>query len=115
MKVRTSEKYEEQWNKIRGLIKSKINNSDNYDEKYMKIKFNSDYDLPLKILGELYNMVIVTRSVFLWGQQILPASFFQMNIYINYKCYILIKFELMLIKLKALKSVLYLSLLVFVR
>ena len=40
--------YEELWNKARGLIRSISNNSDNYDEKYMEIKFNSDDDLPLK-------------------------------------------------------------------
>ena len=28
------------WTKIRDLIRSKTNDSDNYDEKYMKIKFN---------------------------------------------------------------------------
>ena len=38
-------KYEELWNKIRDIIRSKSNNSDNYDEKYMKIKLNSDDDL----------------------------------------------------------------------
>ena len=38
-------KYEELWNKIRYIIRSKSNNSDNYDEKYMKIKLNSDDDL----------------------------------------------------------------------
>ena len=41
-------KYEELWTKIRDLIRSITNNSDNYDEKYMKIKFNSDDDLLLK-------------------------------------------------------------------
>ena len=41
-------KYEELWCKIRDLIKSLTYNSDNYDEKYIKIKFNSDDDLPLK-------------------------------------------------------------------
>ena len=30
----------------------------------MKIKFNSDDDLPLKKMVELQNMVIVVRSVF---------------------------------------------------
>ena len=44
----TLEKYEELWNKIRDLITSITNNSDNVHEKYMKIKFNSDDDLPLK-------------------------------------------------------------------
>ena len=36
--------FEELWNIIRDLIRSISNNSDNYDEKYMKIKFNSDDD-----------------------------------------------------------------------
>ena len=30
------------WNKVRYLIRSITKNSDIYDEKYMKIKFNSD-------------------------------------------------------------------------
>ena len=48
-------KYAELWNKIRGSIKSVIdhciiinyinNNSDNYNEKYMKIQLNSNDDL----------------------------------------------------------------------
>ena len=37
---------------------------DNYDEKYMKIKFNTNDDLLLKKALELCNMVIVVRSVF---------------------------------------------------
>ena len=40
--------FEELWNKIRDLIKSITINSDNYVEKYMKIKLRSDNDLPLK-------------------------------------------------------------------
>ena len=35
-------KYEELWSKIRDLIKLITKNSDDYDEKYMKTKFNSD-------------------------------------------------------------------------
>ena len=34
--------------KIRYLIRSATNNSSNYIENYMKIKFNLDDDLPLK-------------------------------------------------------------------
>ena len=34
-------RYEELWSKIRDLIFSITKNSDDYDEKYMKIKFNS--------------------------------------------------------------------------
>ena len=40
-------RFEEMWSKIRDLIKSVTKSSDDYDEKYMKIKFNSDNELPL--------------------------------------------------------------------
>ena len=40
--------YEELWSNVRDLIISKTNNSDNYDEKQMTIKFNRDNELPLK-------------------------------------------------------------------
>ena len=35
-------KYEELWSKIKDLFRSITKNSDDYDEKYLKIKFNSD-------------------------------------------------------------------------
>ena len=44
----TLKKYEELLNKIRDLIRSITNNSYDFDEKYMKNKFNSGDDLPLK-------------------------------------------------------------------
>ena len=40
----TLKTYEKLWNIIIDLIRSKTDNSNNYDEKYMKIKFNSDDD-----------------------------------------------------------------------
>ena len=40
-------KYEEIWTKIWDLIRSKTDNSDDYDEKYMNIKWNSDDNLSL--------------------------------------------------------------------
>ena len=61
MKVKTYNKYEELWSKIRDLIRSITNNSDDdYDEKYMKSKFNSDKDLPLNkmLLLDLYFMKV---------------------------------------------------------
>ena len=43
------EKYEELLNKIRDLIRSITKNSDDYghDKKYLKIKFESDDELPI--------------------------------------------------------------------
>ena len=35
-------KYQKLWSKIRNLIRPMTKNSDDYDEKYRKIKFNSD-------------------------------------------------------------------------
>ena len=40
-------KYEELWCEIRDLIRPMTKNSDGYDEKYMKIKFHLDNELPL--------------------------------------------------------------------
>ena len=45
------------------LIRSVTINSDNYDEKYMKIKLNSDEHLPLSKMLKLYKIIIVLRSV----------------------------------------------------
>ena len=44
-------KCKELLSKIRDLIRSITKNSVDYDEKYMKIKFNLDDDLSLKLLG----------------------------------------------------------------
>ena len=59
-------KYEELWSKIRDLIRSITKNSDDYDEKYMKIKFNSDDELPLNKTIEIPSMTIVVRVIFLY-------------------------------------------------
>ena len=43
--------------KVEDLIRSINNNSENYDEKFVKIKFNSDNDLPLKKTLALYDII----------------------------------------------------------
>ena len=57
-------KYEELWSKIRYLIRSRAKNSEDYDENYMKIKFNSDDELPLNKTIEIPIMIIVVRDSF---------------------------------------------------
>ena len=42
-----TKKYEELRSKIRDLVRSVTKNLNDYDEKYMKIKFNLDDELPL--------------------------------------------------------------------
>ena len=39
-------------------------NSDDYDGKYMKIKFDSDEELPLNKTIEIRSIIIVIRAVF---------------------------------------------------
>ena len=56
--------YEELWNKIRDIIRLITRNSDHYGEKYMKIKFNSDQELPLNKTIETPSLIIVVRAVF---------------------------------------------------
>ena len=63
------------WSKIRDLIRSITNNSENCDEKYIKIHFNSDDDLSLNKTLKLYNMVIVLRSVFHEDKKYYPQIF----------------------------------------
>ena len=57
-------KYKELWIKIRDLIRSITENLDDYDEKYMKIKFNSDDELPLNKVIEIPGMTILIRAIF---------------------------------------------------
>ena len=52
------------WNKIRDLIRSITKNSDDYDEKYMEIKFNFDDELPLNKTIEISIVKIVIRVLF---------------------------------------------------
>ena len=56
--------------KSNDLIRSITNNSENYDEKCMKTKFNSDDDdLPSKKTLELRNVIKVIRSGFHEGNK----------------------------------------------
>ena len=58
-------KYKEMRSKIRDLIRSITKHSDDYDEKYMKIKFNSDDEQPLNKSTEIPTIAIVVRAIFL--------------------------------------------------
>ena len=63
MNVKTLKRYGKLLNKIRDLIRSKTHDLDNYDENYMKIKLNSNDDLPLKKTLQLRDIVIIARFV----------------------------------------------------
>ena len=67
-------KYEELWSKIRDLIRSITENADDYDEKYMKIKFSSNDKLLNKTI-EIPSMIIVVRAVFMKITNIIHNDF----------------------------------------
>ena len=70
-----TKKYKELCSKIRELIRSITENSDDYDEKYIKIKFNSDDELPLNKAIEIPSMIIVVRAVFHEENKYYPQDF----------------------------------------
>ena len=60
------------WIKIKDLIRSLTKNSDNYDEKYIKIKFDSDDELPLNKTIEIPTMAIVDTAIFYENNKFYP-------------------------------------------
>ena len=81
-------------------------------EIYMKIKFNSDDELPLNKMIEIPNMIIVVSAVFQENNKYCPQVFLDESLYklwIILKCYIIIEIkflkEMMLIKQVHEKSV----------
>ena len=68
-------KYEELSIVIRDLIRSITKNSDDYDEKYMKIKFDLDDNLPVNKTIEIPLVTIVVRAVFHENKKYYPQVF----------------------------------------
>ena len=72
-------------NGIKNKIK-KVNSIEcDYEKDYMKIKFNSDDDLPLNKPLKFHNMTIIIRSVFeedgkLYPQVFLDDTLYELNI-----------------------------------
>ena len=66
MKIKSYlKKYNDVFNGFIGKIKKLSNDKCDYEKDYMKIKFNSDDNLPLNKPLKFHNMIITIRSVFL--------------------------------------------------
>ena len=58
-------KYSDVFNGVKNDVKTINGGKENdYEKDYMKIKFNSDNDLPLNKPLKFYNMTVAIRSVF---------------------------------------------------
>ena len=74
-------KYGELWSKIRDLIRSINKNSNDYDKKYMKIKFNSNDELPLNKTIDIPIMTIIVRAIFLRNNKFYQQVFLDKCLY----------------------------------
>ena len=75
-------KYAEIWDKIKSKIKAINGGKENdYRKDYMKIKFNSNDDLPLKKLLKFHAMAIIIRSVFEEDGKLYPQIFLDDSLY----------------------------------
>ena len=74
-------KYNDVFNGIRDKIKEINSNECDYEKDYMKIKFNSDDDLPLNKQLKFHNMIITIRSVFEEDGKLYPQVFVDDTLY----------------------------------
>ena len=76
--------------KIRDLNRSITKSADDYDEKYMKIKFNSDDKWHLNKTIEIPTMTIAVRAIFLENNKYSPQVFLDECLY---KLWIMLYFD----------------------
>ena len=74
-------KYNDVFNGIRDKIKEINNNECDYEKDYMKIKFNSDDDLPLNKPLKFHLMTITIRSIFEEDGELYPQVFLDDTLY----------------------------------
>ena len=74
-------KHNDVFNGIMGKIKELSNDECDYEKDYMKIKFNSDNDLPLNKPLKFHNMTITIRSVFEEDGKLNPQVFLDDSLY----------------------------------
>ena len=76
------EKCTKLWDEIKYHIQTiNAGSSGKYDKDYMKIKFNSDDDLPLNKILKLHMLTIIVRSVFEEDDKYYPQMFLDERLY----------------------------------
>ena len=74
-------KYNDVFNGIRNKIKKVSSNECDYEKDYMKIKFNSDDDLPLSKQLKFHSITITIRPVFEEDDKLYPQVFLDDTLY----------------------------------
>ena len=75
------EKYNDAFNGIRDKIKKMSNDDCDYEKYYMKIKFNSDNNLPINKPLNFHSMTINIRSVFKEDGKFYPQVYLDNTVY----------------------------------
>ena len=83
------EKYTKRGNKIKSLVEKINDKPGKYEKHYMKIKFNSGYNLPLNKILKLHNLTVIVSSAFEEDGKYYPQVL--LDICINYKCWNMIE------------------------
>ena len=82
MKIKSYlKKYNDVFNGIMDKIKEISNDECDYEKDYMKIKFNSDDDLPLNKPLKFHNMTLTIRSVIKEAGKLYPQVFLDDTLY----------------------------------
>ena len=74
-------KYNDVFNGIRNKIKKISGDECDYEKDYMKIKFNSDDDLPLNKLLKFHIMTLIIRCVISEDGKLYPQLFLDDTLY----------------------------------
>ena len=74
-------KYKDDWNGIKNKIEEVRSGECDYEKDYMKIKFNSDDELPLNKALKFLSITIIIRSVFEEDGKLHPQDFLDDNLY----------------------------------
>ena len=74
-------KYNDVWNRIKNKIKEVSDSECDYEKDYMKIKFNSDNNLPLEKPLKFRLLTITIRSGFEEGGKFYPQLFLHDTLY----------------------------------
>ena len=89
--MKLKKQYGDLWNRIRYLIGSISKNSDDYDEKYLKIKPDLYDILALNKTIEIPIVTIVVRAIFYEDNKCYPPVFLDESLYKIQNCYIIIE------------------------
>ena len=73
--------YAELWDNIKNIIKKRNNKPGEYGKDFMKMKLNSDNNLPLNKMLKIHNITMVIRSVFPDDGKYYPQAFLNECLY----------------------------------